>query len=93
MLGDRLWDGNRLWLIDFLNIFLIVSHQLVVSITGIPSTAGASGRNEANGKAQHADLQLTWQKVVSLAALDRATKQPIRNSVEGSGESIHQLDC
>ena len=28
--------------------------------------------------------------LVTLAALDRAAKQPIRKTVEGSGEDIHQ---
>ena len=32
-------------------------------------------------------------ELVTLISLDRATKQPIRKTVGGSGESIHQLNC
>ena len=31
--------------------------------------------------------------IVTLAVLDRAAKQPIRKTVQGSGESIRELNC
>ena len=37
--------------------------------------------------------QETAMALVTLAALDREGKQPIRKMIEASAESIHELNC